>query len=89
MWSRQRFEDTFSRQIKQLLHVYPIDHRNKETGEPFWSLPKRPPHALTFDFEEEAHMGFIEACSALQGQIYGFEPFSTRAEYKVALSVTT
>jgi hypothetical protein len=41
-FARQRFEKLFNHDIKQLLHVYPLDAKTKE-GAAFWSLPKRAP----------------------------------------------
>ena len=46
--ARLKFEKLFHNDILQLLHVYPEDKVTKE-GRLFWSLPKRPPHAVLFD----------------------------------------
>ena len=45
-----RFEKLFNHDIKQLLHVYPLDAKTKD-GNLFWSLPKRPPVPVDFDKE--------------------------------------
>lgn len=41
-FARNKFEKFFNHDIRQLLHVYPLDSKTKE-GAMFWSLPKRPP----------------------------------------------
>ena len=46
--ARKKFEKAFNHDIRQLLHVYPLDAKTKE-GSPFWSLPKRPPVPIDFD----------------------------------------
>lgn len=46
--ARLQFEKFFNHDVKQLLHVYPLDAKTKE-GAPFWSLPKRPPTPVVFD----------------------------------------
>jgi len=40
--ARHAFQEYFFNNIKQLMHVYPLDKKDKD-GKPFWSLPKRPP----------------------------------------------
>lgn len=47
-WARKKFQENYTNQIHQLLHVYPPDHVSK-TGAPFWSGPKRCPTPLVFD----------------------------------------
>ncbi len=56
--------------IKQLLHVYPLDKKTKE-GRPFWASPKRPPHEIQFDAKQEIHLTFIMAFATLTAKIYG------------------
>ena len=46
--ARKKFEKAFNHDIRQLLHVYPLDAKTKE-GSSFWSLPKRPPVLIEFD----------------------------------------
>jgi len=58
--AREKFNEYFSYNIKQLLYVYPLDTKTKD-GKPFWTLPKRPPHDITFDPEKEMHYNFIAA----------------------------
>jgi hypothetical protein len=52
--ARLQFEKYFNHDVKQLLHVYPLDAKTKE-GAPFWSLPKRPPTPLIFDAHNTLH----------------------------------
>jgi len=47
-YARLKFEKTFNHDVKQLMHVYPLDSKTKE-GTLFWTLPKRPPTAIEFD----------------------------------------
>ena len=50
--------------------MYPLEKLTKE-GRPFWSLPKRPPHAVEFDPQNQTHIDFIAATSCLYASIYG------------------
>lgn len=73
--ARSRFQKHFVNDIKQLLHVYPLDKQTKD-GRPFWSLPKRPPHAVEFDKSNEVHVNFLAACACLMASIYNIDiPF--------------
>lgn len=49
-WSRLKFEEYFSNNIRQLLHAFPLD-MTTTSGLPFWSGPKRAPTPLKFDPE--------------------------------------
>jgi hypothetical protein len=69
MMARARFQKHFVNDIKQLLHVYPLDKMTKE-GRPFWSLPKRPPHPIEFDPKNLTHASFVAACACLYARIY-------------------
>lgn len=67
--ARARFQKHFVNDIKQLIHVYPLDKQTKE-GRPFWSLPKRPPHPVEFSTDNEVHVNFVAACACLYASIY-------------------
>lgn len=67
--ARERFNEYFNYNIKQLLYVYPLDTKTKD-GKPFWTLPKRPPHDIEFDPENEMHANFIAACACLNAVIH-------------------
>ena len=68
-FARERFEKYYNYDIKQLLYVYPLDFKDKE-GNPFWKLPKRPPHPVVFDTENKLYVDFIVALSALRAKIF-------------------
>lgn len=69
-WARNKFEKFFVNDIKQLLHVYPLDHK-LENGKLFWTLPKRPPSTVTFDPNNDVHASFIAACACLRAVTCG------------------
>ena len=48
VWARLQFEDKYSNSIRQLLYSLPKDAVTN-TGQPFWSGPKRAPDPLTFN----------------------------------------
>jgi ubiquitin-activating enzyme E1 len=48
IWARLQFEDKYNNSIRQLLYSLPKDTLTN-TGQPFWSGPKRAPDPLTFD----------------------------------------
>ena len=68
--ARKKFEKLFCDDIKQLIYVYPLDFCDKE-GNPFWRLPKRPPHALKFNPEDELHTKFLVAVACMNANIFG------------------
>jgi len=57
-WARFKFEEYFNNNIKQLLYNFPLDMVTN-SGAPFWSGPKRPPRALQFNPDDDAHMSFV------------------------------
>ncbi len=65
------------------MHVYPLDHKNKE-GKLFWTLPKRPPTAVIFDIDNKLHKEFIESYSYLWANIWGFDK-DKKADYKAII----
>jgi len=67
--ARLQFEKYFNHDVKQLLHVYPLDAKTEE-GAPFWSLPKRAPTPLVFDAEHMLHLQFIAAMACLRAAIF-------------------
>jgi len=64
-FARLKFEKLFNHDVRQLLHVYPLDAKTKD-GAPFWSLPKRPPTPADFDPENTLHCAFIAAIACLR-----------------------
>jgi len=87
--ARHRFEEEFSHKIQQLLHNYPIDAKTTATGEPFWSLPKRPPAPLVFDIDNSEHMAFIVSAANLHATSYGMKGSEDEAQFRKILSGVT
>ena len=48
VWARLQFEEKYNNTIRQLLFSLPKDAVTN-SGQPFWSSPKRAPDPLTFD----------------------------------------
>jgi len=91
-YARMKFEKTFNHDVKQLLHVYPLDSKTKE-GAPFWTLPKRPPTPIEFNMNNHLHQKFIAAMACLRASIFFIEipskqPRSDEFRMEVAESAT-
>ena len=71
--AREEFNVYFNYNIKQLLYVYPLDTKTKD-GKAFWTAPKRPPHPIEFDPENEMHANFIAASACLNAVINRSSP---------------
>lgn len=56
--------------MKQLTFTFPED-ATTSNGTPFWSAPKRFPHALEFSVDDMSHLQFIMAASILRAEIFG------------------
>jgi ubiquitin-activating enzyme E1 len=72
MKARRKFESFFVNKVKQLLYVYPVDKMTKD-DRPFWSLPKRAPHPVIFDQNNETHQTFIQAYACLFANMHGMD----------------
>ncbi len=68
--ARVKFEKYFSNKAKNLLHAYPLDHKIDESTV-FWKLPKRPPHAIKFNVDDDMHVRFVMSCARLHANVYG------------------
>jgi ubiquitin-activating enzyme E1 len=68
-FARQIFQDIFHDQIVQLLHCFPRDYVDKE-GNKFWSSPKRPPHAIVFDVNDEMNFTFIKSICTILSSVF-------------------
>eukprot|EP00331_Platyophrya_macrostoma_P003474 CAMPEP_0176424196 /NCGR_PEP_ID=MMETSP0127-20121128/10705_1 /TAXON_ID=938130 /ORGANISM="Platyophrya macrostoma, Strain WH" /LENGTH=779 /DNA_ID=CAMNT_0017805231 /DNA_START=99 /DNA_END=2438 /DNA_ORIENTATION=- len=68
-YARQKFQKYYVNDIRQLLYTYPIDAKTKE-GNPFWSLPKRPPTEILFDSKNALHAHFVSACACLRANVF-------------------
>lgn len=68
-YARTKFEKFFNHDIRQLLHVYPLDAKTKD-GNLFWSLPKRPPVPAEFDPKNLLHCQFINSMACLRANVF-------------------
>ena len=90
----KKFKKYFENDVKQLLYVYPIDAKDKN-GQPFWTLPKRPPHEVSFDSDNPLHVDFVIAVGSLFARVWGLEvPKNIKEEevkksYGIAASMIT
>jgi len=69
-WARHYFEEKFCSAVKQLTHTFPEDAKTVN-GLPFWSPPKRFPHAVEFNPDDQLHMSFLIAGANLRAAVYG------------------
>lgn len=56
------------------------------SGALFWSGPKRCPHPIDFDADNELHMDFIVAAANLKAFMCTLKPFTDRAAIKDMLA---
>jgi len=68
-WARLQWQKDYHNQIAQLLHNFPSD-QTTSSGALFWSGPKRCPHALTFDVNNELHFSYVFAGANLRAEMY-------------------
>lgn len=66
---REAFEKYFVNDIKQLMHAYPLNKKNKD-GSFFWSLPKRPPVELKYNSDDALHRMFISSFAYLTANMF-------------------
>lgn len=62
--SRNYFDAFFNHNIRDLLWALPADKKD-DSGNPFWSGPKRPPSPMEFDSNDETHLLFVLTCANL------------------------
>jgi len=87
-WAVNHFTSQYGNQIAQLLHNFPAD-QTTSTGQPFWSGPKRCPHALAFDVNNAVHFDYVYAAANLKASVYGLPQVRDRALIeKMAAAVT-
>ncbi|XP_077464525.1 ubiquitin-like modifier-activating enzyme 1 [Stigmatopora argus] len=77
-WARNHWQCQYSNNIRQLLHNFPPDQLTS-SGAPFWSGPKRCPHALDFSTSNDLHIDYVMATANLFAQTYGIESCNDRA----------
>jgi len=68
-WARNLFQENYSNSIRQLLFNFPADQKTT-SGAPFWSGPKRCPHDIKFDPENEVHLSYVQCAANLRAQMY-------------------
>jgi len=68
-WARLQWQKDYHNQIVQLLHNFPAD-QTTSSGALFWSGPKRCPHALDFDADNEMHFDYVFAGANLRAEMY-------------------
>ena len=72
VWARKSFEENFHNIIQQLLFNFPPD-LSTSNGLPFWSSPKRCPHVLNFDPNNETHFNYICSAANLKAFLHGIQ----------------
>lgn len=85
-WARLLWEENFANQIKQLLYNFPDDMKTS-SGNLFWQAPKRCPHALNFDIENQLAIDFIYTASNLRADVYQINRGSRDEVKKISASV--
>ena len=58
------FDTQFNKIIVKLLTTFPPDHKTAE-GLPFWLPPKKMPHPIVFDKNDEMHLMYVESAVKL------------------------
>lgn len=76
---KQRFYEDYYLQIKKLTELFPKKYKD-ETGNPFWSGPKRFPEAIEFDPENELHLDYVMSGANLLANCLGIEQNTDREE---------
>ncbi|XP_053551798.1 ubiquitin-like modifier-activating enzyme 1 [Bombina bombina] len=77
-WACNHWHIQYCNNIRQLLHNFPPEQLTS-SGAPFWSGPKRCPHALTFNSSTTLHLDYIMAAANLYAQSYGITGSTDRA----------
>ena len=78
-WACNHFHEHYHNQILQLLHNFPPD-QTTTSGEPFWSGPKRCPHQLKFDLQNDLHLDYVCAAANLKAEVYGIPQIRDRSQ---------
>jgi ubiquitin-activating enzyme E1 len=75
--ARVMFQDVFNNQISSLLYSFPKEHKT-ESGQFFWSGPKRCPVALDYDLNDPTHVEFIFHTASLFAQIFNLKAIPSK-----------
>lgn len=70
--ARDHFDHSYDHDIRDLKSIFPDDHKDSN-GNPFWSGPKRAPHPITFNADEELHLQYVTAFANLVAFNLGVE----------------
>ncbi|KAM6300936.1 LOW QUALITY PROTEIN: ubiquitin-like modifier-activating enzyme 7 [Aegotheles albertisi] len=77
-WACRRWQSCYHDAIAQLLLNFPPEHESSP-GVPFWSGDRSCPHPLTFDPNNNTHLGYVLAAAHLFAQAHKVPPCSDRA----------
>ena len=78
-WARLHFQESYHDSIEQLLFNFPRDQLTS-SGVPFWSGPKRCPHALKFGTDNATYLDYVFTAANLKAAMYGFEQVRDRTK---------
>jgi len=73
-WARNKFEKYFSHKAKQLITSFPIAQLEGKEEKHFWTFPKRAPEPLTFDAENDLHLGFVSMLASSAAAMLAIPP---------------
>ena len=62
--ARDLFDFHYDHNIRDLKSIFPDDHKDSH-GNPFWSGPKRAPHPIGFNPDDNLHLEFVMAAANL------------------------
>ncbi|OMJ10390.1 Ubiquitin-activating enzyme E1 1 [Smittium culicis] len=68
-WARYTFDELFDHNIQQLLFNFPRDSLTN-SGQAFWSPPKRAPSPIKFNPENPQHIDFIVSAANIRAATY-------------------
>jgi hypothetical protein len=71
-YARNKFQKFFHNSVVALIKAYPLDHKD-DKGKLFWSSPKRPPHTLVFDPNDESSLKFLISTAVLWAEVNNIE----------------
>ncbi|KAM6121248.1 LOW QUALITY PROTEIN: ubiquitin-like modifier-activating enzyme 7 [Pterocles gutturalis] len=83
-WARRHWQSRYHDAIAQLLHIFPPEHETSP-GVPFWEGDRSCPYPLTFDPDNDTHLGYILAAAHLFAQAHKVPPCSDRVAAQTIL----